>query len=98
MRELTIAVRWQPGALPRRARADRRLIHRFVGELEGAPVNRHHLARIEGAKGLHRLFWIHVDIAHEPPWFVRPDGHECDIERTTPCADHAEVRVIAAIT
>ena len=93
-----------PAGEPGRARPDGRLIERFVGELEGPPMDAHHdrplsggALRVQVAEGAHRFLRVHVHDAHEPARVVGADRHQRDVEGTVARADLGEVGVIAAV-
>ena len=58
----------------------RRLVERFVGQLEGAPVHADRALRAEVEVDAHRLGRIDVLLLHEPARLVGADRNQRDVE------------------
>lgn len=81
----------------RGAQAQRRLTHRFVGELEGAPVHCHGSAATAFDKGFDRFLWVHVHRLHDVARIIRADRDHAEIDRAMPLANFLKGRAIAGI-
>jgi hypothetical protein len=82
----------------------RRLVERFVGELERAPMRCDHsqrpmlLRRLELGVRDEGIFGIHVHGPHEPARLVCSDWQDCDIERPESGADVPKHRMQGCVT
>ena len=65
-----------PGGVQRRREVLRRLVDRFVGELERAPMVAERLLGADELKTLHRIVRVHVLRLHEPARLVGADGQD----------------------
>src|SRR4051812_7001063 len=88
--------RVQAAGAPGVAHSDRRLVHRFVGQLERSPVRGNQsesladLLRVQVVHRLHAILGVHVNGAHKPAWVVSSDGHYSEVERSGPRRNFSE--------
>lgn len=81
----------------RGAQAQRWLAHRFVGELEGAPVHRDGFAASAFDKGLDGFLGIHVHRLHDVARVVGADRDHAEIDRTMTLANFMKGGAIAGV-
>lgn len=81
----------------RGAQAQRWLAHRFVGELEGAPMHRDGFAASAFDKGLDGFLGIHVHRLHDVARVVGADRDHAEIDRTMTLANFMKGGAIAGV-
>lgn len=82
----------------RGAQAQRRLAHRFVGELEGAPMHRDGSTASAFDKGLDGFLGIHVHRLHDVARIVCADRNHAEIDRSMTLANFMKGGAIAGVT
>ena len=82
----------------RGAQAQRRLAHRFVGELKGAPVHRHSSAAAAFDKGFDGFLGIHVHRLHDVTRIVGADRDHAEIDWTMMRANFMKGGAITGVT
>src|ERR1019366_3686530 len=92
-----LGARIEATARPLGVEANRRFVERLVGELERAPVHRNEPARPEINERLHRLFRVHVLLAHEPGGVVRTDGQHRGVDDPGAPADLGEAVEVGGV-
>src|SRR4029453_3828520 len=74
-----------------------RLVDRLGRQLKRTKVHGEALFRLHVQVCQDGLVRIHVDVLHEPAWFIGTNGKEREIDRAKPPADVTKHRTVAAV-